>query len=87
MGDRKWEMEHLSNIARTSNEHRSKIYRTSNKIHRRSIENGNASKIHEIPAENPFKSTENWKSKEHQARIHVKIHRRHIENGKCIEHP
>ena len=33
MGDRKWEMEHLSNIARTSYEHRSKIHGTSIKNH------------------------------------------------------
>ena len=66
MGDRKWEVGHPTNIDRKFIEHPLEI-------HRRYIEHGNASKILEISIETPLKSTENWKSKENQARIHAKF--------------
>ena len=71
IGNGKWDIyrtspEHPTNIDRTFIEHPLKI-------HRRYIEDGNASNIHDISSENPLKSTENWKSKETQARIHAKF--------------
>ena len=66
MGDRKWEVGHPTNIDW-------KFIEYPLEIHRRYIENGNASNIHEISVENPLKSIENWKYKENQARIHAKF--------------